>query len=255
VTAGAPAWCKPPQSTDAEARVLGRVGLGAFFAWALSCSGPACAQVGVSASLESDYLFRGVSLSNGDPILTAGVSYDHSSGAYGGVTAIGAKSSLDGVQALGYVAYLGYAHRLKDGGSWDLGVTNTENAVYLYKRYASNYTEIHAGYSRNGLATHIYFSPRGITEDRATLYSDIDDAIRPARRWRLFAHAGVLMVLGEPDRPNADRVRADVRLGVAREFDHGEIHVSWSGLSATPYYPEGWKQKRSTVSAGVSLFF
>ena len=52
---------------------------------------PAAAQVGVSASLLTDYLYRGVSLSDGRPAASLTLSYDHPSGAYGGLTASSAR--------------------------------------------------------------------------------------------------------------------------------------------------------------------
>src|SRR5258708_34133383 len=75
------------------------------------------AQVGASVSLASDFRYRGSSLSDGKPALSASLTSDHPGGVYLGVTGIGAETARDGVQALGYQAYAGYAHRMAAGGS------------------------------------------------------------------------------------------------------------------------------------------
>ena len=116
----------------------------------------AAAQVAVSAQLESDDRFRGVSLSAGEPALSVTVAYDHSTGLYGGLTGVLAATRHSGVQPLGYVAYLGYAGRLGGDASWDVGVSNSEDVVYLNKRDTQNYTEVYAGVSKGDLSAHVY---------------------------------------------------------------------------------------------------
>src|ERR1700744_2254020 len=81
-----------------------------FFASALLPLGlifpvAAHAQLVAAATLETQYRLRGVALSNGQPDLRLALSYDHSSGAYGGVSAIGGETDRNGVQPLGYIGY------------------------------------------------------------------------------------------------------------------------------------------------------
>ena len=51
---------------------------------------PAMAQPGLVASLTSDYLYRGYSLSAGRPALVATLSYDHPLGAYASASVVAA---------------------------------------------------------------------------------------------------------------------------------------------------------------------
>src|SRR5258708_12137380 len=48
---------------------------------------PAHAEVGLSAEVDSDDRVRGVSLSDGNPILSLNLTYDHVGGTYGGLSA------------------------------------------------------------------------------------------------------------------------------------------------------------------------
>jgi uncharacterized protein (TIGR02001 family) len=216
---------------------------------------PAHAQVGVSAQVQSDYRFRGVSLSDGDPVASVSVSYDHASGAYGGLTGVGVATDHSGVRVLGYVAYLGYAGRLKHDTSWDAGVTNSNATVYLDKKYSSNYTELYAGLTRDDVSVHVYYSPRYFLYDGSTLYVDVNGAFRPVSHWRLFGHIGVLSRISPVSSPNADHTRFDLRAGVAREFRHFELNLAWTTTGSAPVYPPGYPQSRDAVVAAAVFFF
>src|SRR5258706_28496 len=142
--------------------------------------GQAGAEVAVSASVDTDYRFRGISLSDGHPALSASVSFDQPDGVFGGVTGIAVQTDHSGVQGLGYIGYLGYAHRMNAGGSWEVGVTNSQTSVYLYRRYSANYTEIYAGYSNGDLSAHVFYSPKYIGVEDDTIYAEVNGAFRPA---------------------------------------------------------------------------
>ena len=221
----------------------------------LGLAAPAQAQVGASVQVQSDYRFRGVSLSDGDPTASLSLSYDHASGAYGGLTGVFVATDHSGLQALGYVAYLGYAGRLKHDASWDVGVTNSDATVYLDKRYESNYTEIYAGLTKDNVSVHVYYSPRYILYDGATLYVDLNGALRPLSHWRVFGHVGVLSRLSPVSTPYADHTRLDLRAGVAREFRHFELNLAWTTTGPEPVYPPGYEQSRDAVVASAVFFF
>ncbi len=209
----------------------------------------------MSVALDSDYLWRGVSLSDGRPVASLGINFDHKSGVYGGLTLTAVDSRQDPPSFQGYVAYLGYAHRLEGGGSWELGVVNSETSTYLDHKYSDNYTEIYAGLSRNDISAHIYYSPRNILDDASTLYGEVDGAIRPASGWRLFGHAGLLVSLSGHPPSGGERARFDLRAGVAREFKACELHLAVTTTTPRPVYPEYHLQPSSRVEAGVSVSF
>ena len=230
-------------------------GLGALAVVLLQCLGPpARAQVAASVSLDTDDLFRGVSLSDGRPVTSLALSYDHPSGAFSGVTVTAVDTRHSDIRTLGYSAYLGYARRLDDGASWEVGVTYSQTSVYLDRKYSDHYTEIYAGFSKNNLAAHIYYSPKYLGEDSGAVYADLDGAMEPAPDWRVFGHAGVLMSMGRAAL-NGGRTRFDLRTGVARQFKSCELHLAWTVSSRQPFYPEWRRQKRSTLDAGVAVYF
>jgi uncharacterized protein (TIGR02001 family) len=245
-----------PPSESARAAAAGAAGLCAAALFLLQgLLSPARAQVGVSASLDSDDIWRGVSLTDGRPIASLGVSFDHDSGVYGGLTLSAVDSRPSGLVPQGYVAYLGYARRLAGGGSWEVGVTNSETSAYLEHKYSDNYTELYAGFSKHDISAHIYYSPRNIIVNAPTLYGDVDGAIRPAPGWRLFGHAGVLVSLSGQPPPGGERARFDLRAGVAREFKALELHLAVTATTPRPVYPEGHPQNSSRLEGGVSVFF
>jgi uncharacterized protein (TIGR02001 family) len=158
---------------------------------------PAMAQISASASLASDYRFRGISLSDGRPALTANLAYDHSSGAYAGVSVIGIDTPHDGAQMLGHIEYIGYATRKSRGLSWDVGLHNEDLTAYADRKYVFRYTEVYAGLTSNNISTHLYYSPNYLKPGASILYADLDGALRPAPQWRLFGHVR---------RPSAPRI-------------------------------------------------
>ena len=59
------------------------------------------AQMSGSIGIQSDYRFRGISLTGRQPVVTLDLAYDHPSGLYAGASAIGANQ--DGFRALGFI--------------------------------------------------------------------------------------------------------------------------------------------------------
>jgi len=211
--------------------------------------------VGLSAAEDSDDRVRGVSLSDGNPILSLNLSYDHVSGIYAGVSTTAVATDHNGVEMLGDVVYVGYAGRLSPETSWDIGVSNSSVSVYPDVVYRYNYTELYAGVTRNNISAHLYYSPRYLGGGAPTLYGEVNGTWRLARRWRLFAHAGVLTSLGEGNLTYAGRTQFDGRLGVAREFGRCEIRLAWTTTSSAPDFPEGYRQSRNAVVVGAAYNF
>jgi uncharacterized protein (TIGR02001 family) len=235
--------------------VLRRLG-GALVMASIGCVAlPARAQVGASLSLTSDYQWRGLSLSAGKPALSLNLSYDHASGLYGGLSTTAVDTDHSGVRPLGYLVYVGYARRVSDRLSWDVGVTNSETTIYSYWRYSAHYTEAYGGVTAGAFSAHAYFSPKYIGGEEATIYLDADGAVRPAKDWRLFGHLGLLTPLSRSEAGRHVRARLDARLGVARQFGHWEAHAAWSAITSEPHDPVGYLQKRQKFAIGLDYFF
>ena len=128
---------------------------GAVVLWALLSCTNACAQVSGSATVLSDYRFRGVSLSDGQPAAQLGVAWERDDGWYAG--AFASSTRLYGRPGTQLLAYLGYAHRLHDGPSWEAGA---EYAAF--SRYpGDSYPEFYLGLASDKLSGRLYWAPSG----------------------------------------------------------------------------------------------
>lgn len=218
-------------------------------------AGAAQAQQSFSLTVQSDYLLRGVSLSDGRPTLTLDVNYDDKSGVYGALSATAVDTRNAGAELLGFVADFGYVKRLASGFTWDVGLSDSQISTYVYERYVANYAEAYAGVSRDGFSAHLYFSPDYLGENVRTLYLDLAGSVQPADRWRLFAHAGLLTVLAGNVDVLGGRDHVDFQVGIARQFGPFEARIAGSWAEPAPVYPEGVRHGHGTLTAGASVFF
>lgn len=236
-------------------------------------AGRAHAQLAASATVESQYRFQGVALTRGEPDGRIGLSYDHPSGAYGGVSLMVGNTTGDGVQPLGYMGYAGFAKQTSAGLNWDVGVTNADITLFLpvessryspqtgvsiqkyIHRYNFDYTELYAGVSKGDLSARLYISPDYLGQRVSTAYLDVTGAIRPTTHLRLFLHAGVLTPLSGGGGSNVAREQFDFSPGSAWEFRHGEIRLTWSATTPRVDYPPGYPQKRNVFILSATRFF
>jgi uncharacterized protein (TIGR02001 family) len=212
---------------------------------------PSVAQISGSASLVSDYRFRGVSLSHDRPAAQAEVSYDHDSGWYGGLFGSNVQFDDDPRREAQLSGYAGYARRLRDGLSVDAGAT--------YSAFSGgdgyNYSELHVGFTTSLLTGRLYYSPNYFGEDSRTLYAELNGSHRLADKVRLIAHAGVLQSLanagGRHERAHVDwQAAIEVRL---EPFTLQLGGVANDGVS--PVYPVGGAHTRGTWTARLSVSF
>ena len=131
-----------PAFTLGGAARRGRVLLSTVAVALLRLAGPAHAEIGLSAAVDSDDRVRGVSFSDGNPVFSLNLAYDHASGVYAGVSATAVATDHNGVEMLGDVVYLGYAGRLSAETSWDVGASNSNVSVYPDIAYRYNFTEL-----------------------------------------------------------------------------------------------------------------
>lgn len=221
----------------------------------LSLSAPALAQIGLAASVDSDDRFRGVSLSDERPILGLQVSYDHPEGVYAGANFIAVDTAHEGLQALGHVAYLGYARRSGTGPTWDIGVTNAELRNYAIGRHSINYSEAYAGILTEHISARIFYSPGYFGGKLRTVYAELNGAVRPAPDWRLFGHMGVLTPVGGWAPPGARGERYDLSAGLARQLGAYELRLAWTSAIAQPTYAGSPRQSHDALVVGASRAF
>ena len=185
--------------------------------WALLSCTSAWAQVSGSATLVSDYRFRGVSLSDGQPVAQLGLAWERGDGWYAGVFASGTR--LYGRPGTQWLSYLGYARRLRDGLSWEAGAEYAAFSRYPH----DNYPEVYLGLASPGLSARLYYAPRYFNEDAAAFYAELNGTHALNDRFRLQGHIGWLRRSGRGADVGcgAERRRLDARAGIGARLGGG----------------------------------
>jgi uncharacterized protein (TIGR02001 family) len=229
-------------------------------AFALSlwlCGAAAHAQFSGSASLLSDYRYRGVSLSDNEPAAQLTVVYDDASGWYAGAFAstirFGATSSR-GVQS---IVFAGYAWRASEGWSYEVGITHSRSHVSGSPSYS--YSEIYAGFAAGGLSGRLYYAPSYFGDRSDIVYAELNGAHAFNDRIRLVAHVGALVGDGTANvygyyyqRPD---FVVDGRIGVVFDLEHFELQLSGVAVSSNGAYPTVGEARRRGVVLQVSRAF
>jgi len=215
---------------------------------ALAAAPAAHAQLSGALGIQSDYRFRGISLTGRQPVVTLDLAYDHPSGFYAGGSAIATND--DGPQVLGFIEYAGFATPRIGRVSLDFGVDNQNLSEYAGKRYPLNYSEVYVGVAGSHLSAHIYYSPNYFRAGTQTLYADVEGSMKPADNWRLFAHLGTTAPVGKIA---GRHQRYDLRTGVARQFGPLELQASVTATSPSP--PAPTPPERAALLVGASWFF
>lgn len=211
---------------------------GAVVLWALLACTDACAQVSGSVTLVSDYRFRGVSLSDGQPALQLSLAWERDEGWYAGV--FGSNTRLYGRAGTQLLSYIGYVRRLRNGLSWEAGAE--------YAAFSSHpgdaYPELYLGLASDRLSGRLYYARGYFGEGGAVLYAELNGAHALNERVRLLGHVGWLQRTDDVDAGHgAERRRLDARAGVGvtfGKFDWQLVRVtSEGGGGAYPVYPVG----------------
>lgn len=242
------------------ARSTGASAAGASLRVAIAAAGaalclfatPARAQLSGSVDVESDYRYRGYSLSAGQPAATLQVGYDDESGAYANVSATLAID--DDPRFVGVQGNIGYAHRVGRKLTLDGGVLRTQyRATYAGGR-AREYTEIYGGLSLDPVSVRLSWSP-DYRPGRDALYGEVEASFVPARLWRIDLHLGALEEFGRSGPGYGEKVRYDWRAGVARRLGAFDLHAALSGGGPERDYYAGRLHDRTALTLGASWSF
>jgi len=217
----------------------------AFALWFLFLSADVFAQLSGSASLLSDYRFRGVSLSHNRPAAQLAVAYDDASGWYGGAFASTVQLFYP-TRELQLVSFVGYARRMPSGLSWEAGADYSAVTGPL----SYSYPEVYVGIASENVSARLYYAPRYFGQDSHVIYGEINASQQLLDRIRLVAHGGVLRNNGQGAyglRP--DRHVLDASVGVSLDYDQFSVQLSWVGINSvnTPYPAAAQRRKNSAV--------
>jgi uncharacterized protein (TIGR02001 family) len=225
------------------------------YAASLYAAGSAWAQWNASATLVSDYRFRGVSLSDEKPAPQLTVAYDSPAGWYAGAFAAPVKLGPYLESSTQLIAYGGYAGRLSHSLSWDAGLnTSTYQGNSEY-----NYTEAYAGLAMPNASIKLYLAPHYFGQDMRTGYLELD-GFYPLHsisdKLNLVGHVGWLHRFSPSAYYGLPATRADARLGLSAALQAWNLQLSWVAVQHQYNgYLYGPKQSTSTAVLSVSRTF
>lgn len=211
----------------------------------LSLATPAMAQdeevasdftVSANVALTTDYRFRGVSLSAGDPAIQGGFDVGHSSGFYIGTWA----SSISGGPAYGDLEldiYAGWSGPLTEGVSVDVGVLYyiyPTESLGLDTDYIEPYASITAGLGPAEATFGIAYAPKQDSlggDDNLYLYSDVSYGI-PDTPFSISGHIGYTDGALAPPllAGTADDSGLDWSIGASVAQGNFEVGVAYIGV-------------------------
>ena len=221
------------------------------FAAALSAGSAARAEVGAVVSAFSDARFRGVSISDGDPVGILDLSYDDPSGAYAAASGTLVASS-DGVKPLSLQLNAGYAREVRAGLTFDLGVVQSKYSRYSTTVHGSDYTEVYGGLSFKSLTARVHLSPHYFESGRWTLYGELNHGLPLTRKLSLNSHVGMIVPLRSDGESEGHR-RVDWRIGLDRQVGRFALHAAFTGAGGVRHYERQHAHSGPALVLGASL--
>jgi len=193
------------------------------------------AQISGTASIVSDYRYRGITLSDQKPAAQIGLTYDGPSGWYAGAFGSTVRLAAPAGPGVQGTAFAGYAARLAGGISIDVGgdySTFTGAGGY-------SYGELYLGVARENFSARIYYSNRYFGQRVNAWYGELNAAQPLIDRFSLLAHVGFLSSRSDyPYTPQVNQHVVDGRIGIGADFDLFHVELAWIGIS-TAYVAYG----------------
>jgi len=207
------------------------------------------AQVSGSVGLDSDYRYRGVSLSGSRPSPSVTVNYDAPERWYAGASAtrVALTPSETQVQWSGYA---GWTTPPIDGRSLEIGLDGSHFASVS----GYDFAEAYAGVLADRWSVRLYYAPNYYGRRTQVAYMELNAYPAIDRKVRLFAHVGALVPLaGAAD--DAAKTRLDASVGAGLALGRWDLHVA--AVAATPLgpYPAIYSGRRAALVVGASASF
>jgi len=152
------------------------------------------------------------------------VAYDHASGFYAGILASSARPDPESGNDVQLLPHLGFARRLDNGISWDIGV---EYAAFL-EASGYDYPELHVGLGSERVNARLYFARHYFGDDSDAVYLELNGNHPLSDRVRLLGHVGWLHLdTTERSFPGLQDQHVDLRVGIGFTIARCDLQVAW----------------------------
>jgi uncharacterized protein (TIGR02001 family) len=208
------------------------------------------ADIGGSASLQSDGLYRGISYSNHRTQGQLTLSWDGDSGWYAGTLATQARFS--GQRSSPHVQlFAGHVARLWAGVDAEAGITSTRfTALSKY-----DYAEAYLGLLGDRWSARLHYADDYFGSQQRSLYGELNLHMPLAPAVQAYAHLGLIHGRGGPYTNPHGPTRLDLRLGLVWRIEAVELQAAWVAASRGGPYTWADESRRQTVVLGASAAF
>lgn len=208
---------------------------------------PAQAQLGATLAVDSDFRYRGVSLSDSRPRERLTVNYDAARDWYAGASLTRATLAFLDTYAQ-TTGYAGWVTRAEGGRRIDVGV----QATHFAGASGYDFGEVHAGVLAERWNARLYLSPNYYGRHVRTGYAELNGQRPVGAHARVFAHLGALVPIGGAE-GDARRSRFDVSAGAGFVVDGWDFHLAAVVATRRGPYPAVYAGRRAALVAGLSF--
>jgi uncharacterized protein (TIGR02001 family) len=222
----------------------------------VACALPGCvlavathAQLSTTVGVESDYRYRGVSLSNSEPSPRVTLNYDAPERWYAGASAVRA-AIVAGAKSTQLLGYAGWVSSAVDGRSFEVGIDGSHfTGVSGY-----DFAEAYVGLLASRWSARAYYAPNYYGRRIGAAYLELNAHASVSEQVRVFAHLGALAPVhgGGGD---AGKARGDISLGGGYVSGGWDLHLAAVAATASGPYPAVYAGRRGALVAGVSFSF
>lgn len=208
------------------------------------------AQFSGSASVVSQYRYRGIALSDGQSEAQFSVNYDASVGGFVGATASGV--DLYGRRSEQVIAFGGFSGSLQPGLAWEGGLL--ANRFLQDSDY--NYNEVFAGLSTDRVSVRAFYSPSYFYQGSSSLYTELNGNYPLRDHLYIVLHVGELRLFSDGTNHFSPSSRVDYRIGLNGTMHDWTWQLAWVGLQRkNAEYPQFEDLHPNALIASISLAF
>ncbi len=187
----------------------------------------ACAQFGASVGAESDYRYRGVSLSDSKPSPRLTLNYDAPERWYAGASV--ARAALTQHTCTQWLGYAGWSTQTVDGRSFEFGIDASQ--FTCIRGYA--FAEAYAGLLAERWSARLYYAPNYYGKHVPVSYAEFNAQVSIDGSARLFTHVGAFVALGGA----GSGTRGDISVGGGVALCSWDLHLATVVASRGGPYP------------------